>query len=97
MPPVQVRENLGTIAMKGYSAFPKAPALLEPHQIVLHHNLDTRRRKICSEAVVYSIAPVDWASSFLLLFILLFVAITLNILLFYPVQIDFKKITLILY
>ena len=31
------------MAMKGYSAFPKAPALLEPHhQIVYGHILDTR-------------------------------------------------------
>ena len=35
-----VRVDLGTMAMKGYSAFPKAPALLEPHhQIVLCHIL----------------------------------------------------------
>ena len=33
--PLRARGDLGTIAMKGYSAFPKAPALLEPlHQIV---------------------------------------------------------------
>ena len=29
--------DLGAMAMKGYSAFPKAPALLEPQ----HHNQDT--------------------------------------------------------
>ena len=33
--------------MKGYSAFPKAPALLEPHhQIVLCHIRDTRWREV---------------------------------------------------
>ena len=33
--PLQARVDLGVIAMKEYSAFPKAPALLEPrHQIV---------------------------------------------------------------
>ena len=29
--PLRVRVDLGAMAMKGYSAFPKAPALLEPH------------------------------------------------------------------
>ena len=33
--PRQARVDLGAMAMEGYSAFPKAPALLEPyHQIV---------------------------------------------------------------
>ena len=33
--PLQSRVDLGVMAMKGYSAFPKAPAFLEPHcQIV---------------------------------------------------------------
>ena len=33
----------GTVAMKGYSAFPKAPASLEPqHQVVSSHMQDTR-------------------------------------------------------
>ena len=31
MPPLQVRVNLGAMAMKKYFAFPKAPALLKPH------------------------------------------------------------------
>ena len=36
MGPFWVRMDLGAIAMKRYSMFPKAPALLEPHrQIVL--------------------------------------------------------------
>ena len=29
--PFQARKDLGAMAMKGYFAFPKAPALLEPH------------------------------------------------------------------
>ena len=38
MLPLQAREDLGAMAMKGYSASPKAPALLEPyHQIVCCH------------------------------------------------------------
>ena len=32
MRPLRARVDLGAIAMKGYSAFPKAPVLLEPHQ-----------------------------------------------------------------
>ena len=37
------RVNLGEMAMKEYSAFPKAPVLLETHhQIVQCHNQDTR-------------------------------------------------------
>ena len=33
--PLRARMDLGAMAMKGYSAFPKAPALLETlHQIV---------------------------------------------------------------
>ena len=41
--PLQARVDLGVIALKGYSAFPKAPVLLEPHhQIVYCHIQDTR-------------------------------------------------------
>ena len=29
------RVDLGAMAMKGYSAFPKAPALLEPHHQIV--------------------------------------------------------------
>ena len=33
--PFRAKVDLGAMVMKGYSAFPKAPALLEPqHQIV---------------------------------------------------------------
>ena len=43
MLPLQARVNQGAMAMTGYSAFPKAPTLLEPHhQIVSCHNQDTR-------------------------------------------------------
>ena len=42
MLPLRARVDQGAMAMKGYSAFPKAPALLEPHhQIVLCPNQDT--------------------------------------------------------
>ena len=40
--PHRARMDLGAVAMKGFSAFPKAPALLEPHhQIVQCHVQDT--------------------------------------------------------
>ena len=31
MLPLRARVDLGAMAMKGYSVFPKAPELLEPH------------------------------------------------------------------
>ena len=41
--PLQDSVGLGAMAMKGYSAFPKASALLEPHhQIVQCHIQGTR-------------------------------------------------------
>ena len=41
--PVWVRVDLWAMAEKGYGAFPKAPALLEPHhQIVESHIQDMR-------------------------------------------------------
>ena len=44
MLPLRARVHLGARAMKEYSAFPKAPALVElHHQIVLCHIQDTRR------------------------------------------------------
>ena len=35
MLPLQARVDLGAMAMKGYSAFPKALALLEPHHQIV--------------------------------------------------------------
>ena len=41
--PLQVRVDQGAIAMKGYSTFPKAPALLQPHHEIVYCNMqDTR-------------------------------------------------------
>ena len=43
MLPLRVRVDLGAMAMKGYYAFSKAPASMEPqHHIVLCHIQDTR-------------------------------------------------------
>ena len=42
MLPLRARVNLGAMAMKGYTAFAKASAILEPHhQIVSCHIQDT--------------------------------------------------------
>ena len=47
MVPSWARVDLRVMAMKRYSSFPKAPALLEPHhQIVLCHIKDTQRRSL---------------------------------------------------
>ena len=65
--PLRAKVDLGAMVMKGYSAFPKAPALLEPdHQIVWCHMQDTRcwdGRSYPSVEMqsVYSTAPVDRA------------------------------------
>ena len=43
MLPLWAKVDPGAMALKGYSAFPKAPAFLEPqHQIVSCHVQDTR-------------------------------------------------------
>ena len=34
-PPLEVRVDLGAMAMKGYSAFTKAPVLQEPHHQIV--------------------------------------------------------------
>ena len=39
MLPFQVRVDLGAMAMKGYSAFAKAPALLKPRHHIQHIRL----------------------------------------------------------
>ena len=66
MLPLWARVDLGAMAMKGYSTFPKAPALLEPHhQIVLCHIQNTRWGGGSYPSVevqsVYSTAAADWA------------------------------------
>ena len=65
-PPLQPRGDLGAMAMNRYSAFTKAPALLEPHyQIVQAHIQDTRWGESYPSAemqLVCSTAPADRAS-----------------------------------
>ena len=58
---LRVRVNLRVMTMKGYSAFHKAPVLLEPrHQLVSCHIQDTHRVGIlllCSYAVSVFYSP----------------------------------------
>ena len=69
MLPLQARVDPGVMAMKEYSAFPKAPVLLEPHhQIVYCHVLDTcwKRGGSYPSAKIqpmYSSATADWAEA----------------------------------
>ena len=68
MLPLRARVDLGAMAIKGYSALPKAPESLEPrHEIVYCHIQDTRMGGGSYSAAevqsVYSTAPADWAKS----------------------------------
>ena len=63
MIPLRARMELGAMAIKGYSSFPKALALLEPYyQVVLCHILDTRwwRAYSFAEKQCVSYSPADW-------------------------------------
>ena len=74
MLPFQARVNLGMMAIKGCSAFPKASALLKPYfQIVKCHIQDSLSRLATGHSVgeckpsaeiqsVYSTAPTDWVT-----------------------------------
>ena len=66
--PLRARVDLGAMTMNGYSTFPKAPALFEPHnQIVYCHKQDTRWEQECYTSLgmhsVYSTAPGGWTEN----------------------------------
>ena len=69
MLPLRATVDLGAMATKRCSAFPKAPALLWPHhQIDKCHIQNTHWRNSYPSAEVqsvYSTAPADWAISLL--------------------------------
>ena len=52
------RVGLGSIAIKGYSAFPKAPILLESHHP--GHSLRVRSYPFAEKQSVYSTVPANW-------------------------------------
>ena len=60
MLPLRARVDLRAMAMKGYSAFPKAPALLEPHHQIVSRTL-VGGYPSAEVPSVYSTAPADWA------------------------------------
>ena len=65
MLPFRARVDLVAMTMKGCTAFPKAPASLEPHhQIVWCHIQGNHWVGVLPSAEVqsvYSTAPADWA------------------------------------
>ena len=66
MLPLRARVDLGAMAMKGYSAFPKAPALLQPHHlmfsVISRHSLGGGSYPSAEVQSVYSTAAADWAT-----------------------------------
>ena len=58
MLPLCARVDLGAMPMKRFTAFPKAPALLEPH----HQSLWGWSYPSAEMQSVYSTAPADWAT-----------------------------------
>ena len=66
MLPLQARMDQDVMAMKGYSAFPKAPALLKPHHqivYVISRTLIWWESYLSAEMQsVYSTVPADWAT-----------------------------------
>ena len=67
MLPLRAKVDLEAMTMTGYSAFPKTPALLEPHHEIVSCDIqDTSWRGSYPSAEmqsVYSRAPADWAST----------------------------------
>ena len=66
--PLQTRVDLRAMAIKGYSTFPKAPALLEPrHQIVYFHIQETRwgrLRQRCNRCILQPQPTRQWVGWF---------------------------------
>ena len=50
--PLRARVDLGAMAMKGYSAFPKAPALLEPHHQIFVDELLGKVKYLCNRILL---------------------------------------------
>ena len=50
--PLQVRVDLGEMVMKGYSAFPKTPVLLEPHHQIFIYVSYPRHLLGCARGVM---------------------------------------------
>ena len=61
--PLRTRVELEAMAMKGYSAFPKAPALLKPHHHIWTLVIGGGSYPSAEVQSVYSTAPADWATN----------------------------------
>ena len=63
MLPLRARVDLGEMTMKGYSALPKATALLEPHHqiVVSYPGYSWGSYPSAEMQSVYSMASADWA------------------------------------
>ena len=67
--PLRDRVYLGAMAMKGYSTFPKAPTLLEPHDQIFYCHISGYSWGVGSsypsaeKQLVYSTAQADWSIS----------------------------------
>ena len=89
MLPLQVRVDLGVMVMKRYSAFPKAPALLEPHhQMVSCHIQETPlQRQFIQQPHVYTLGLDNCISCTFILtfFVLLFLQSYLHTVIWYQV------------
>ena len=62
--PRRGRVDLGAMAMKGCSVYPKSPALLEPHHQIVYSHVRTLVGGLYPYAEVQSVdstAPADWA------------------------------------
>ena len=69
MLPICVREDLGAKALKGYSAFHRTLALLEPHhQIVKCHKQDTLWEWTCYREAVSVFYSPSWLSKWEIFF-----------------------------
>ena len=71
MLPLRLRVDVVAMAMKGYTAFPKAPALLEPHHqivFVISRTFIGVVLSLCREAVgvFCSIPPPSWLGKIIL-------------------------------
>ena len=64
MLPLQVRMDPGAMAIKRYAAFPKAPALLEPHYEIVYpgHLFWGWGYPSPEKQSVYSKVPTEWAT-----------------------------------
>ena len=65
MLPLRARVDFGVMAIKEYSTFPKAPALVEPHNEIVQCHIQVTHGGGSYPSIevqsVYSTAPADWA------------------------------------